>query len=188
MKLSAPLLKSQYGIYVESVSHIGEPYYNLPYIYVLDGSLDASRLLAAIETAFKAHPTLFTRIALADDGEPVQTIDMDSEEWSLAIEDIQDIEQEKQRLVRPFDLYGGRLFHVNLLRDKEHYYLFLDYHHIIVDGTSMQIMLQDIDHLTRPSSGMPPTLTAATLSPSSCPTWKSPSTARTACCARCLLT
>ena len=145
MKLSAPLLKSQYGIYVESVSHIGEPYYNLPYIYVLDGSLDASRLLAAIETAFKAHPTLFTRIALADDGEPVQTIDMDSEEWSLAIEDIQDIEQEKQRLVRPFDLYGGRLFHVNLLRDKEHYYLFLDYHHIIVDGTSMQIMLKDID-------------------------------------------
>ena len=145
MKLSAPLLKSQYGIYVESVSHIGEPYYNLPYIYVLDGSLDASRLLAAIETAFKAHPTLFTRIALTDDGEPVQTIDMDSEEWSLAIEDIQDIEQEKQRLVRPFDLYGGRLFHVNLLRDKEHYYLFLDYHHIIVDGTSMQIMLKDID-------------------------------------------
>ena len=31
------------------------------------------------------------------------------------------------------------------MRNKEHYYLFLDYHHIIVDGTSMQIMLQDID-------------------------------------------
>ena len=145
MKRSAPLTKSQYGIYVESVSHNGEPYYNLPYIYVLDDSLDGNRLLAAVETAFKAHPTLFTCIELADDGEPVQTIDMDNEQWSLAIEDIQDIEQEKQRLVRPFNIFGDRLFHVNVLRDREHYYLFLDYHHIIVDGTSMQIMLKDID-------------------------------------------
>ena len=145
MRLSAPLNKSQYGIYVECASHQGEPCYNLPYIYVLDGSLDGDRLLAAIETAFKAHPTLFTCIEMGDDGEPLQTIDMDNEPWSLSIEDIQDIEQEKQRLVRPFNIYGDRLFHVNVLQDKEHYYLFLDYHHIIVDGTSMQIMLQDID-------------------------------------------
>ena len=145
MKLSAPLSTSQFGIYVECTGHKGEPFYNLPYIYVLDGSLDGKRLLAAVETAFKAHPTLFTRIALNDDGEPIQTLDMDNEPWSLAIEDIEDIEQEKGRLVVPFDLDGGRLFHVNLMRNKEHYYLFLDYHHIIVDGTSMQIMLQDID-------------------------------------------
>ena len=145
MKLTAPLSKSQFGIYVECVDHNGEAFYNLPYIYVLDRSLDGERLLAAIETAFKAHPTLFTRIELNNDGEPVQTLDMASEQWSLAIEEIQDIEQEKARLVAPFDLNGGRLFHVNLMRNSEHYYLFLDYHHIIVDGTSMQIMLQDID-------------------------------------------
>ena len=145
MKLSAPLSKPQFGIYVECASHTGEPCYNLPYIYVLDRSLDGERLLAAIKTAFKAHSTLFTRIEMGDDGEPLQTLDMENEQWSLAIEDITDIEQEKRRLVQPFDINGGRLFHVNLLRDSEHYYLFLDYHHIIVDGTSMQIMLQDID-------------------------------------------
>jgi amino acid adenylation domain-containing protein len=149
MKLSAPLSTSQYGIYVECVSHQGEPYYNLPYIYVLDGSVDGQRLLDAVETAFKAHPTLFTRIALNDDGEPMQTLDMDNESWSLTIEEIQDIEQEKTRLVEPFDINGGRLFHVHVMHDKDHYYLFLDYHHIIVDGTSMQIMLQDIDKAYR---------------------------------------
>ncbi len=145
MKLSAPLSKSQFGIYVECADHNGEPCYNLPYIYVLDRSLDGERLLAAIETAFKAHPTLFTRIALNDDGEPMQTIDMNNEPLSLAIEDIEDIETEKAKLVTPYNINGDRLFHVKLMRDKEHYYLFLDYHHIIVDGTSMQIMLQDID-------------------------------------------
>ena len=145
MKSSAPLSKSQFGIYVECANHNGEAFYNLPYIYVLDRSLDGERLLAAIETAFKAHPTLFTRIELNDEGEPMQTLDMANEPWSLSIEDIKDIELEKDRLVTPYDLNGGRLFHVNLMRTSDHYYLFLDYHHIIVDGTSMQIMLQDID-------------------------------------------
>ena len=149
MKHSAPLSKSQYGIYVECVSHNGEPYYNLPYVYELDLSLDGERLLAAIKKAFLAHPTLFTRICLNDDGEPLQTIDMDNESWSLTIEDIKDIEQEKLHLVTPFNIYGDRLFHVKLMRDATHYYLFLDYHHIIVDGTSMQIMLQDIDKAYR---------------------------------------
>ena len=152
MKLSAPLTKSQFGIYVECASHQGEPFYNLPYIYVLDRSLDGERLLAAIKTAFHSHPTLFTRIELSDDGEPVQTLDLEQEEWKLEIEDIIDIEQEKSRLIEPFDIPGGRLFHVHLLRNEEHYYLFLDYHHIIVDGTSMQIMLQDIDKAYRGES------------------------------------
>lgn len=159
MKLSAPLSTSQFGIYVECADYNGEPCYNLPYIYVLDRSLDSERLLAAIETAFKAHPTLFTRIELNDDGEPVQTIDMDNEPWSLAIEDIEDIEQEKPKLVTPYNLIGDRLFHVKLMRDKEHYSLFLDYHHIIVDGTSMQIMLQDIDKAYRGEEIAPEELT-----------------------------
>lgn len=145
MELSAPLSRSQFGIYVECVGHKGEPYYNLPFIHVIDRSLDGERLLAAIETAFKAHPTLFTRIKVNDDGEPVQTIDMANEEWSLAIEGLTDIEQEKARFIQPFDLDGGRLFHINLKCDSEHYYLFLDTHHIISDGTSLLILLQDID-------------------------------------------
>ena len=159
MKLQAPLSKSQLGIYIECADHKGEPYYNLPYIYVLDRSLDGERLLTAIETAFKAHPTLFTRIEMSNEGEPLQTLDMDNEQWSLGIDDITDIEEEKTRLVVPFDIDGGRLFHVRLMRNQEHYYLFLDYHHIIVDGTSMQIMLQDIDKAYRGEAIAPEELT-----------------------------
>ena len=35
MKLSAPLTKTQYGIYTECASKTGEPCYNLPYLYTL---------------------------------------------------------------------------------------------------------------------------------------------------------
>ena len=75
MTPATPLSKTQYGIYAECVGHDGEPCYNLPYLYILDNSLDAERLCRAIEEAVKAHPTLFTRIVLNDDGEPMQAID-----------------------------------------------------------------------------------------------------------------
>ncbi len=149
MKSSAPLSTSQYGIYVECVNHQGEPCYNLPFVYVLDRSLDGQRLLDAVKTAFNAHPTLFTRIELGEDGEPVQTLDMTNEQWSLNIEDIQDLEQEKARFVEPFNIYGDRLFRFRLMRDKEHYYFMVDFHHIIMDGASFQILMQDIDKAYR---------------------------------------
>ena len=41
MKQAAPLSQSQYGIYVECAGHIGEIFYNLPYIYTLDKRVDA---------------------------------------------------------------------------------------------------------------------------------------------------
>ena len=145
MKQQSPLSKVQYGLYVECVNHTGEICYNLPYLYVLDKSLDEERLRKAVEQAIKSHPTLFTRIELTDEGEPMQTIDMEQEEWTLAIEDVEDIKDRVAQLVVPFDIYKDRLFHIHLLRDKDHLYLFLDYHHIIVDGTSMSILLHDIN-------------------------------------------
>ena len=161
MKNTAPLSQSQYGIYVDSVSHENEAYYNLPYLYVLDGSLDADRLCRAIETAVKAHPTLFTRIEVGDDGEPRQTIDMENESFSLSVEQITDIETEKQKLIVPFKIYGDRLFHIRLLRDTEHFYWLLDIHHIIGDGTSLKVMLHDVEKAYNGDSIAPEQLTMA---------------------------
>ena len=174
MKQSAPLSKSQYGLYVECVNHAGEACYNLPYIYVLDKSLDIERLRQAVETAVWAHPTLFTRIERDDDGEPQQTIDLDREQWSLQVEHIDDIEAVKPQLTVPFDIVGDRLFHIRLMQDAEHIYLFLDYHHIIVDGTSMQIMLQDIDKAYRGEAIQPEQLTMAQVAIDECEGRKSP--------------
>ena len=159
MKLTAPLSTSQFGIYVECANHQGEPCYNLPFVYVLDRSLDGQRLLEAVKTAFQAHPTLFTRIELGEDGEPVQTLDVANEQWSLNIEDIQDIEQEKAQFVEPFNIYGDRLFRFRLLRDQEHYYFMVDFHHIIMDGASFQILMQDIDKAYRGEPIAPEELT-----------------------------
>ena len=144
MITSAPLTKVQYGLYVECVGHIGEPCYNLPYLYMLDGSLDSERLCRAIEAAVNAHPTLFTRIRLDENGDPLQTIDL-SETFSLGVEPADDIEAVKKLLIVPFNIYGDRLFHIRLLKDREHYWFFLDIHHIIGDGTTLKVMLSDLE-------------------------------------------
>ena len=149
MKTTAPLSKVQYGLYVECVAHQGEACYNLPYLYVLDGTLDGDKLCRAIETAVAAHPTLFTRIELNNEGDPLQTID-DSETFTLSIENgTLNIENggtfNGQPLITPFDIYKDRLFHIRLFKDAEHFYFFLDIHHIIGDGTTLKAMLSDID-------------------------------------------
>ena len=145
MKITAPLSQTQYGIYAECVSHENEPYYNLPFLYVLDGSLDAERLCRAIETAFKTHPTLFTRIEVSGEGDPFQSIDMEKEEFSLSVEQVKDIEEEKRNFVQPYKLVGGRLFHTRLMRDADHIYWFFSTHHIIFDGTSLKLIMHDVE-------------------------------------------
>ena len=154
MKTSAPLSKVQYGLYVECVAHQGEACYNLPYLYVLDGTLDGDKLCRAIETAVAAHPTLFTRIELNNEGDPLQAID-DSETFQLSVEEIENLQLEEKTfteqlatlnyLIVPFDIYKDRLFHIRLLKDAKHFYFFLDIHHIIGDGTTLKVMLSDID-------------------------------------------
>ena len=145
MKNTAPLSQSQLGIYAECVHHENEVFYNLPFLYVFDGSLDADRLCRAIETTVKAHPAFFTRIELSDDGEPLQTIDLEKEEFSLSVEQVTDLEAEKQKFIEPFKLHGGRLFHTKVMRDAEHVYWFFDMHHIISDGSSYHVIICDVE-------------------------------------------
>ncbi len=144
MTTNAPLSPSQYGIYVECVQQQDIACYNLPYLYELGANIDGERLCQAVESVFKAHPTLFTRIGLDDNGEPVQTIQMEQETWSLSVEEVNDIEAVKQQLVEPFHIQGDRLFRVRVFHTATHYYLFLDVHHIIFDGTSLKIFIDEV--------------------------------------------
>ena len=160
MKTSAPLSNVQYGLYAECMNHQGEICYNIPYIYTLDGSLDSVRLCRAVEHAVASHPTLFTRIELTGQGDPVQTIDTE-ETFSLEVEEISDIEAEKNTFVRSFDLLHDRLFRIRLLKDGEHYYILQDIHHIICDGTSRKMLLSDMEQAYHSQTLEPESVTLA---------------------------
>jgi len=135
------LTQSQMGVYLECVGKEGQLCYNIPYVYIFDHSLDRERFCRAVETALLAHPTLFTRLRLNDEGIPMQHIE--EETLTLTVEKTED--RDFSRFVKPFQLVGGRLFNVRLLEDDEHFYFFFDAHHIIHDGSSKHILLRDID-------------------------------------------
>ena len=173
MKTSACLSKVQYGIYAECVGQEDKPCYNTPYFYILDGSLDAARLCKAVETTVATHPTLFTRIELDSEGEPLQTIQHD-ETFSLHVEEVTDIEAVKPQLIVPFRIVGDRLFHIRLFRDSQHFYLFIDIHHIINDGTSLKTILSDIDKAYKGEPLEPEILTMADVAAAEAPLRQSP--------------
>ncbi len=140
-----PLTKTQEGIFVECMSKPNSTVYNIPLLLKLDSTLNVEQLKNAIVKAVAAHPAVCTRLYTNKDGSICQkTEDL----CLLKSEDIEmisgfSIEEICANLVKPFALLDSRLFRVCLIQ-ADGLYLYLDMHHIISDGTSMAILLDDI--------------------------------------------
>ncbi|MCQ2398389.1 MAG: amino acid adenylation domain-containing protein, partial [Sphaerochaetaceae bacterium] len=59
---------------------------------------------------------------------------------------------ERANLVKPFELLNGPLYRITLYETEDGQYFMMDFHHIISDGTSENILLADID---RAYAGLP---------------------------------
>lgn len=140
------LTKTQEGVYVESISKTEDTLYNIPILLEISDEIDTERLKSAVVAAVNAHPILKTRLFLNDDGD-VRMRRMDGDfsfdESCVKERDITSLEDEKTKLVKPFRLLGGRLFRVEILHG-EKTWLFVEMHHIISDGSSVGIFLNDI--------------------------------------------
>ncbi|WP_122710497.1 non-ribosomal peptide synthetase, partial [Pseudomonas viridiflava] len=124
--------------------------YNMPAVLRLSGPLD----IAALENSFSAliarHETL--RTTFRQDGEQAVQIIHPARAFTLTVEQLprgQGVEAVVQHEVqRPFDLEQGPLLRVKLLnlRSDEHL-LILTQHHIVSDGWSMPIMVNELVRL-----------------------------------------
>ena len=141
-----PLTKTQEGIFVEAIAHPETTIYNIPVLIRLGGGIDENKLKTAVIQAINAHPYIKTRLFMDDDGNIRQRRmdgDFSFDENSIEAIAADDIESIKPQLTKPYNLLGGRLFSVKLIK-ADGMYLFLDMHHIISDGASLSIILKDI--------------------------------------------
>ena len=141
-----PLSSSQQGIYAESMSRDGEAAYNNPILLKLGDSIDTERLCRACEAVVEAHPFIKTRISTDENGDAVQ-LRNDSESYSQTVERMS---EDRFRaliptLMQPFRLLSDRLFRIRIFETGEGKYLFMDLHHIIFDGSSMLIIMKDLE-------------------------------------------
>ena len=147
-----PLTQTQLGIYLECVKHDGEALYNNPFLYRIKGTLDLDRLAKAMEQAVAAHPAISAQIALGKDGYPMMCRQQqpDSEPvCTIAKMSEAELELLKPKLQQPFHIGTDRLYRIRLIETEKAQYAFTDFHHIIFDGTSMHIFLDDVDRAYR---------------------------------------
>ena len=137
---SYPLTNTQEGIFIECTANMGSTIYNIPYLLKLDKKVDLDRLAAAIDSTVEAHPYLKTRLFMDENGEVLQKRD-DHLSYKTQILN----EMNRETLVRPYMLFNEQLFRFEIYRTCDGNYLFLDIHHIIADGTSLGIIINDIN-------------------------------------------
>ena len=141
-----PVTRIQQGIFFETQTHPGETIYNIPTLITLDKSVDTDKLKKAIVAAVDAHPYLLTRFFVNDDGEIKQKRSGHKPftEADIKIIKCHVVDEVRGDLAKPYDLQKDVLFRFSLILSDEGNYLFLDAHHIIVDGTAKAVLLRDI--------------------------------------------
>lgn len=126
--------------------------YNMPSAYVLEGSLDVTAFVKACEALVARHESLRTTFISAA-GEPKQRIHpYDGFPFKVEVVDLRgapDAEAEARKqaaheAATPFDLERGPLVRAKLLRtDREKFVVLFTSHHIISDGWSMVVLLNE---------------------------------------------
>ncbi|HEX8558455.1 MAG TPA: amino acid adenylation domain-containing protein [Pyrinomonadaceae bacterium] len=148
-----PLSFAQQRLWLADQLEPGDNSYNVPAALRLGGSLDARVLGRALSEVVRRHESLRTTFAVTG-GEPAQVIHPASE-MALEVEDLgafaeAEREAEARRLAaeeaaRPVDLAAGPLLRARLLRlSEEEHVLLLTMHHIVTDGWSMGILVNEV--------------------------------------------
>ena len=134
-----PLTKTQEGIFVECVSKANSTNYNIPFLFKLDKKIDLAKLKDAVIKAIDNHPYLKSILYMNENGDILAK--RNNEPTKV---DVINREIDINSLVRPFSILNSTLYRVEIYEGKDNY-LFLDFHHILCDGSSEAIILMDIN-------------------------------------------
>ena len=160
---SAPLTQTQLGIYLECRMDETSDKYNIPFLLKMTGEADEKRLAEAIRTAVEAHPAMKCSIEPSKNGgaemiaHPDLQWNVETEESSLSDEEV---EGEVNREPVVFKLSRAPLFRFRLIRTKASLYLSMVFHHILMDGTSVAVLMEDIERAYQGEALTPETYTS----------------------------
>ncbi len=143
-----PVSSAQKRLYVLQEMVTDNITYNLPSAAVIEGKLDLTRLKETLDRLIDRHETLRTSFVLLE-GDPVQkihdTVDFAIEVYQSSAEEAPEL---IQSFIRAFNLEQAPLFRVGLIQIvSEEHILLIDMHHIISDGSSLGILVQDFMRL-----------------------------------------
>jgi amino acid adenylation domain-containing protein len=141
------LTPEQLGIYFDTLKMPEGIAYNIPTLLEFDEGVDADRLCAAIYEVLSAHPFLGTYV-VSEKGvpsfaePPILPVQPQIERMTR-----EELEETKATFVRPFGLFTPPLYCIRIVVCEGRTYFFSDFHHIIVDGSSLALLLAQIQQV-----------------------------------------
>ncbi|MCR4716010.1 MAG: AMP-binding protein [Lachnospiraceae bacterium] len=121
---------------------------NLPFLYKLDNAIDLEKLKKAVLKTLDVHPILKANIHF--NGQMLMTYRDDSKVIDIPIEKMSDADWEKKKetLITAFKYTeDDDLIHSGIYITDSANYFFIDVAHIIADGISIGIILNDINKI-----------------------------------------
>jgi hypothetical protein len=118
---------------------------NLPFLYKFPPETDAERLCRAFNDVLRAHPVYATVFEI-DDNEGMIERYVPEKLPVIGITDMSEAEfnAEKDGLVTYFKILGSPLVRGGIYRTEAAVHLFVDMHHAITDGSSLQMFFGEI--------------------------------------------
>ncbi|WP_027338802.1 non-ribosomal peptide synthetase [Halonatronum saccharophilum] len=143
-----PLSSAQERIMLETEFDQSSTSYNEPFGILIEGKVDINKLELIFKKLIKRHESLRTGFEVIN-GEFVQKI---YQEVPFEIKYMEKAESEidniLEELGKVFDLSNPPLLRVNLVKvGEDKYYLLIVLHHIIMDGASLDIMVEEMKKL-----------------------------------------
>lgn len=118
--------------------------YNVPICFILDGTIDLEKLELCIKQVINRYDIFNTEIRWQNNC--IKQFAEKSKKCIInkhKLDENSSIQEYLQNLILPFDLEKSPLFRINLIDYKGKYYLFMDFHHIIVDADTIAIFITD---------------------------------------------
>lgn len=119
----------------------------------IDRNIDVERLRKAIVCAVNNHPGLKTRFRRNAEGK-IRMYRNDSEPVHVTMRNTRECELEdiKNTFVRFYDMRHEPMYRIEIITTEASTYLLMDIHHLVIDGVSFDVLLEDISrsYLNKP--------------------------------------
>ena len=141
---SSPLSFPQTGVYYECMKNPASVVYNIPTMLRFEKDTDVHQLETAVKAIVEAHPTLLTHFEMTEN----DVMQVRNEDTEMIVEQFVMTEEElaayKREFVRPFHLATGPLCRFAIVSTPEAVCLLTDFHHLVFDGSSMDLFIQQL--------------------------------------------
>lgn len=139
-----PASPAQERMYYQHLLHKESTAFNISIPIKVKGQTDIQRIKRSFQKLIDRHEALRTSFIITDHGVVQKINEVEFELDFLEQDHAKTLQQQFLDFIRPFDLSAKSLLRCGLMRHKEEGdVLFVDVHHIICDGTSLNILVFD---------------------------------------------